>query len=99
MAEAFSDWTIATYASQFKSFDGESFVTKSETEAARGRHAVDTQIVVKGEDPTELNYQMREDAGRWKIIDVLLDGSVSQLALRRSEFSGRGGQGRLTRRR
>jgi phospholipid transport system substrate-binding protein len=85
--DAFSDWTIATYASQFKSFDGESFVTKGETEAARGRHAVDTQIVVKGEDPTELNYQMREDDGHWKIVDVYLDGSVSQLALRRSEFA------------
>jgi phospholipid transport system substrate-binding protein len=87
VVEAFSDWTVATYASQFKSYDGEKFVTKREAEAARGRHAVDTQIVPKGEDPTELNYQLREDAGHWKIIDVYLDGSVSQLALRRNEFA------------
>ena len=64
VAEAFSDWTVATYAAQFKSFDGESFVTKGETETQRGRHAVDTQLVVKGDDPTDLNYQLREDAGQ-----------------------------------
>ena len=86
VAEAFSDWTVATYAAQFKAFDGESFVTKGETEA-RGRQTVDTQIVPKGEEPTALNYQLRGDSGQWKIIDVYLDGSVSQLALRRSEFA------------
>ncbi len=87
VAEAFIDWTVATYAAQFKAFDGESFVTKGEAEAARGRRAVNTAIVPKGEEPTELNYQLREDAGHWRIIDVYLDGSVSQLALRRSEFA------------
>ena len=39
-------------------------------------------------DDVELNYRMRQLDGRWKIIDVYLDGIVSELALRRSEFSG-----------
>jgi phospholipid transport system substrate-binding protein len=30
---------------------------------------------------------MRQVGDRWKIIDVYLDGTVSELALRRSEFS------------
>ena len=30
---------------------------------------------------------MRRVNGRWKIVDVYLDGTVSELALRRSEFS------------
>src|SRR5690348_7466228 len=47
VGEAFSDWTVATYAAQFKDYGGESFVTKGETEGARGRHAVDTELVVK----------------------------------------------------
>jgi phospholipid transport system substrate-binding protein len=39
-----------------------------------------------GEDVT-LDYRMREVGGRWKIIDIYLTGTVSELALRRSEYS------------
>jgi phospholipid transport system substrate-binding protein len=31
---------------------------------------------------------MHKTPSGWKIIDVYLDGTVSELALRRSEFSG-----------
>jgi len=31
---------------------------------------------------------MHKTSEGWKIIDVYLDGTVSELALRRSEFSG-----------
>jgi len=35
-----------------------------------------------------LNYLLRQDAaGAWKIIDVYLSGTISELATRRSEFS------------
>ena len=29
---------------------------------------------------------MRPVKGRWRIVDVLLDGSISELAMRRSEY-------------
>jgi phospholipid transport system substrate-binding protein len=88
IAEAFAAWTVATYASQFKAYDGESFTTKAEVDSARGRRAVETTLNAKGEDPVILNYQLREQDGRWRIVDVYLDGSVSQLAMRRNEFAG-----------
>ena len=93
VADAFTDWTVATYASQFKAFDGETFITKREVDAARGRKSVETTLNPKGEEPVVLNYQLREDGGAWKIIDVYLDGSVSQLAIRRNEFAGVLGKG------
>jgi phospholipid transport system substrate-binding protein len=96
VAEAFAAWTVATYASQFKSFDGEVFRTKGETEAAKGRRSVETTLTPKGEEPVVLNYQLREADGQWRIIDVYLDGSVSQLAIRRNEFAGVLGKGGVT---
>ena len=39
----------------------------------------------KGET-VSLNYRMHEDAGSWQISDIYLDGSISQLAVQRSEF-------------
>ena len=35
----------------------------------------------------QLNYRLRSVDGDWKIIDVYLNGTVSELALRRSEYS------------
>jgi phospholipid transport system substrate-binding protein len=87
VVDAFAAWTVATYANQFRAYEGEQFQTKGETEAARGRRAVDTALIAKGEPPVALNYQLRQSGGAWRIVDVLLDGSVSQLAMRRNEFA------------
>jgi phospholipid transport system substrate-binding protein len=41
---------------------------------------------------------MRNSVGHWKVVDVYLAGSISELATRRSEFSGildAGGPARL----
>ena len=34
-----------------------------------------------------LNYLLRQNAGIWRIFDVYLDGSISELATRRSEYT------------
>jgi len=36
--------------------------------------------------PIVLNYLMHETGSSWKVIDVYLSGTVSELATRRSEF-------------
>jgi phospholipid transport system substrate-binding protein len=35
----------------------------------------------------KLDYRLRAADGDWKIVDVYLNGTVSELALRRSEYS------------
>jgi len=46
-----------------------------------------TKIIVPDGDDVRLNYRMIERDGIWKVIDVFLNGTVSELALRRSEYS------------
>ena len=48
---------------------------------------VRTRIVPVDEDPVELDYRVRGADGSWRIIDVFMNGTVSELALRRSEYS------------
>jgi phospholipid transport system substrate-binding protein len=48
---------------------------------------VETQIVFKKGVPIELNYLLRQTPQGWKIVDVYLDGSISELARRRAEFA------------
>jgi len=46
---------------------------------------VQTRIVKSNGEATRLDYRMRQDQGA-QIFDVYLDGSISPLAVHRSEF-------------
>jgi phospholipid transport system substrate-binding protein len=47
---------------------------------------VKTRMVKSKGETVSLNYRMHENAGSWQISDIYLDGSISQLAVQRSEF-------------
>ncbi len=83
----FARFTTANYAGRFKGYTGEKFVTLGTEEAPRETQVVLTKIVVPGEEDVQLNYRMISRDGSWKVVDVFLNGTVSELALRRSEYS------------
>ena len=85
LLEAFRRFTIATYASRFDGYDGEHFEVGGERPQSGGA-LVQTRLVLRSADPVELNYLMRQDP-TWKIIDVFLSGTISELATRRAEFT------------
>jgi phospholipid transport system substrate-binding protein len=95
LIDAFSAFSIATYANRFDDFSGEQFEVQDEPVAiANGDTIVKSSLILdKGGDPpdksdqVELDYLMRREGGRWHVIDVYLSGTVSELATRRSEFS------------
>lgn len=87
-ADLFAQFSTANYAGRFTGFKGEQFVTAGVEDAARGTRMVLTRIVVPDDKDVELNYRLLKTAeGEWKVIDVYLDGTVSELALRRSEYA------------
>lgn len=86
-AETFARFTTANYAGRFTGYTGEEFVTLGVEDAARGTRNVLTKIVVPDGEDVQLNYRVIERDGTWRIIDVYLNGTVSELALRRSEYS------------
>jgi phospholipid transport system substrate-binding protein len=83
----FRAMTIATYASRFDGFSGEKFEVDPHAVDANGGKIVQTKLIQGNGEPIALNYLMRESGGGWKVIDVFLKGTVSELATRRSEFS------------
>lgn len=94
VVKAFTDFTVASYARNFRSFSGEAFSTLGQAPAPMGTTLVRTQLSIPGDRPVAFSYRMRSDAGgHWRIVDILLDGSISQLAQRRAEFAAviRGG--------
>ena len=99
--ETFKHFVVSNYARQFDGYSGQYFETVDVEPAPRETVIVRTLLIRKNDDDVKLNYRLREmrrapsDAGqgdpesetRWRIIDVYSNGTVSELALRRSEFS------------
>jgi len=83
----FRRYLISNYAGRFTGYSGQQFETLGDEPALRDTVLVRTQIVDPDDDPVLLDYRLREVDGNWKIIDVYLNGTVSELALRRSEYS------------
>ncbi|HUL07115.1 MAG TPA: ABC transporter substrate-binding protein [Candidatus Acidoferrum sp.] len=84
---AFEDYSVATYAARFDGFGGERFEVLGEETAPGGNLRVNNQIVPTSGAPIRIDYLLRQDAGQWRIIDVYLKSSVSELAVRRAEFT------------
>lgn len=86
LTEAFGRYITATWADRFDSYSGE----KLEVGGERPYGAavlVDTRIVKSDGEPVSINYLMRRDGDGWRIADVYLTGTISELATRRAEFS------------
>jgi phospholipid transport system substrate-binding protein len=84
LVAAFSRFTIANYAHNFRDFDGQKF--EIDDVVSRGEDKiVRTRIIPAHDSPVKLLYRMREVDGVWKVIDVYSDG-ISELTLRRDDF-------------
>ncbi len=89
---AFARYISAIYADRFDSYSGEQLVVDDEKPMASGV-IVESRIVKSDGKPVNIDYLMRQNGGAWQISDVYLDGTISELATRRSEFASilRGG--------
>jgi phospholipid transport system substrate-binding protein len=83
--EAFARFLVADYAHQVTDYSGESFVVDPQTsaESRGGGEIVKTKLLQPGGRTVQINYLVR--GGR--VIDVYLNGTVSDLATRRDEFA------------
>jgi phospholipid transport system substrate-binding protein len=89
---AFSRYTIANYAHNFHSYDGQKFEVDADAVTRGGEKIVRSSLIPRDGTPANLLYRVRNVDGAWKIIDVYYDG-VSQLILHRTDFGAAIGSG------
>jgi len=87
VTDAFGRLMLSNYAKNFKSFGGEQFVVDPIVKMRNEDKIVESKLVRSGRSTVPLNYRMHLVGDKWKIIDVFLNGYVSQVALRRADFS------------
>ena len=86
MTDVFSRYVTAIYADRFDSFSGEQLQVSGE-EPYAANVIVDSRIVKADGKPVVIKYLMRRNGDDWRVVDVYLEGTISELATRRSEFS------------
>jgi phospholipid transport system substrate-binding protein len=84
---AFERMTVANYAKNFDGYSGEKFVVESNVITRNADKLVSTKLVSTDNTSTAFIYRMRASDGTWKAIDILLEGYVSEMAQRRSDFA------------
>jgi phospholipid transport system substrate-binding protein len=86
LLEAFRRFTVATYVASFDKYDGERFQILPGSRDSGADRIVGTEIVSGSGDHVRMDYVMRADNGTWRAVDVLLEGSISRVAVQRSDF-------------
>jgi len=88
LVDTFARLSIATFAARFKGYNGESFKILGEEQRPRGTIMVLNRLTKGSGGTVDLNFLMREAKDGWRIVDVFLDAKFSELAIKRSEYTG-----------
>ncbi len=86
LLRVFRRFTVATYVANFDKYDGEHFKILPHTRDSGIDRIVETEIIGGDGQRIRVDYVMRDDNGMWRAVDVLLEGSISRVAVQRSDF-------------
>jgi phospholipid transport system substrate-binding protein len=84
--EVFRSLILRTYATRFNGYRSERFEMLGTEPSIAGTEIVRTVLHATNED-VHLDYRMRNTPAGWRMIDVYLGGTISELALRRAEYT------------
>jgi phospholipid transport system substrate-binding protein len=86
VTESFGRYISAIYADRFDSYAGQKLEVTGEQPASSGV-MVKSQIIKASGEPVNIDYMMHRSGDGWLISDIYLDGAISEVATRRSEFA------------
>lgn len=92
-AVALGDYVTASYAARLDGFNGKGFERDDKTQTRDGNVVVTTKVILAAGAPMPLDYVVRPTPQGWKIGDILVDGSLSELAQWRRSLRGLGDSG------
>lgn len=85
--EVFRAFTTSNYISNFKTWDNETFETVGvEKIQEQGGIRVMTVLTTAKGDKVKLDYIMYAKGFGWQVVDIFLEGTVSEMARRATEY-------------
>ncbi len=92
----FQEYIAINYFKRFKKIKDPTFIFKESKKIGEKFILVKTNLVVDKEEEIPINYLLLLNNNKWRIFDVLLAGSISEIATKKSEFSGFISDGKIT---
>jgi len=86
VSESYGRYIAAIYADRFDSYAGQKLEVTDERSGPSGL-MVKSQIIKANGELVKVDYLMRPNGESWLISDIYLDGAISEVATRRSEFA------------
>jgi phospholipid transport system substrate-binding protein len=84
---AFRRYTVANYVNNFDNYNGQRIDVQPDTKPLPNNEQLAlTKVISASGETHEIDYVMRQQAGGWRAVDVLADGSISRVAVQRSDF-------------
>ena len=85
LLKVFREFTVASYVSNF-SGPGDRFTISPQTRQTGADTVVQTGITSSSGTTTRVDYVLRPGLSGPQVVDVLLDGTISRVAVERSDF-------------
>ena len=86
LAMTFRDFIVYNYISRFGETDNISFELVGAKKVGKSYQIVMTNILIKNEK-VKINYLFHKVENDWKVFDVLLDGAISEIATKKTEYN------------
>jgi phospholipid transport system substrate-binding protein len=96
LLQVFRSFIIATYVANFRSYNGEVSAVSPTTRPVGAQQVVTSTMTKPSGDVLRIDYVMGQTAAGWKVQDILLDGTISRVAVQRSDFAALLSQGNAT---
>jgi phospholipid transport system substrate-binding protein len=96
LRQVFRSFIIANYVANFHSYAGEVAAVSPTTRAVGAQQVVTSTLTKPSGDVLRIDYVMGQTGSGWQVQDILLDGTISRVAVQRSDFSSLLSQGDAT---
>jgi phospholipid transport system substrate-binding protein len=97
LLQVFRAFIVATYVSNFHSYRNRRIIVFPATRAVGSFQVVTSTINKPNRDPVRIDYVMGQSGGGWRVQDILLDGTISRVAVQRSDFASQLSAGNASR--
>ena len=95
LKKVFKEYIAKNYILRFKNIKSLEFGKLEINQAGKNYRMAKTRLIINSKDVVPLNYLLDQTNNSWKIFDVLIDGSISEIATKKSEFINFTNQGNV----
>ncbi len=87
LGKVFEQFTVASYVNGFGGYGGQTLDVLPDERVVGATKIVETSLNSPGGPAVRLDYVMTDGAAGWQATDVLLQGTISKVAIQSSDFS------------